>query len=592
MGWVVAAQEKVSKAFCESWSVFYIYSFKIWCLTVSESHIAHEIACRPVITDLKLDATYALIKEWLIECDDQHADCFNHLPPTKLSPTHLINVNALGHDQSTVVLEKIGLSDPFPKYAALSYIWGSTQPYMTTTRIYLSYQKGIPLASLGRCLQDAIWVTRKLNLSFLWIDALCIIQDSTSNKMQEIARMDSIYSFAYVTLSASHISSSTQSFLSTSPSKCIHRFSGIEVPFQSNGAKAQLRALDRKDDGYNNHWREDLEPIHSRAWAFQEHFMSPRILLFKDFQLFWICTKSRGRDGGWMAPDEVRSYGQQWNLSRRTLHSPMPEDWQDICQTYAKRRLTDPNDKLSALSSVASYFATTGSSSYAAGIWMTQYIDQLAWITTGGIAKRPDVWRAPSWSWASLDCRISFWTQKMKGIGRVTIPYLQPQIVTWRVEPVVGASRFGPLKSAFIQIRGRLLKSRPRKGKRGYELRSVEGYSRDTSELGTASLWFDLEPEEGSPLVLSTIQGIEPWDDFVYCLLLRVDIDEKLAGQLSENMVGIKEEKIEEIFCLALRQLPNREFYRVGRVLVYPREGGIGWLKAFEEAEETTITII
>ena len=295
-----------------------------------------------------------------------------------------------------------------------------------------------------------------------------------------------------------------------------------------------------------------------------------------------------------MAPEEVQSYGQQWNLYRRTLHSPMPEDWQDICQTYAKRRLTDPNDKLSALSSVASYFATTGSSSYAAGIWMTQYIDQLAWIRTarghGSIAKRPDVWRAPSWSWASLDCQISFWTHHMSGLGRVTISYLQPQIVTWRVEPVVGASSFGPLKSAFIQIRGRLLKSRPRKGKRRYELRSVEGHSRDTSELGTAWLSFDLEPEECSP---STIQGIEPWDDFVYCLLLRVDVDEKLAGQLSENsVVGIEEEKIKEIFCLALRQLPNGDFYRVGHVEVFPDEEGIGWLKAFEKVEERTITII
>jgi hypothetical protein len=467
---------------------------------------------------------------------------------------------------------------------------------MTTTRNYLSYRKGIPLASLGKCLQDAIWVTRKLNIPFLWIDALCIIQDLPSDKMQEIARMDSIFSFAYVTLSASHIFSCAESFLSTSPLKCIHRFSGIEVPFQSAGAKAQLRVLGRKDDGYNNDWREDLEPIHSRAWTFQEHFMSPRMVQFKDFQLFWVCTKSRRRDGGWVAPDEVRSYGQQWNLSRRTMRSPVPGDWENICQSYAKRKLTDPNDKLSALSSVASYFATTGSRSYAAGIWMTQYVDHLSWKTTGGIAKRPEVWRAPSWSWASLDCPISFRTQEHEGLGIVTIPYLRPQIVTWRVEPVFEAAHFGPLKSAFLQIRGRLLRSRPRKKKKGgYELRTIEtpSYSRDMPELGPAWLFFDLEPEKGSP---STIQGIESWDDFVYGLLLRIDVDEKLSNQLFKN-IGIVEEKVDGLFCLALRQLPNGDFYRVGWVNifpvdVYPELEGKGWLKAFEQAEEKIITIV
>jgi len=105
---MVATQEQISKAFCESRSAF--YSFPIWFLTVSESSIADEIACRPVVTDLKLDGTNAIIKEWFIECDDQHEDCFNYLPPIKLPPTHLINVNAFGSSQNTVVLEKIGSS--------------------------------------------------------------------------------------------------------------------------------------------------------------------------------------------------------------------------------------------------------------------------------------------------------------------------------------------------------------------------------------------------------------------------------------------------------------------------------------------------
>jgi hypothetical protein len=111
-------------------------------------------------------------------------------------------------------------------------------------------------------------------------------------------------------------------------------------------------------------------------------------------------------------------------------------------------------------------------------------------------------------------------------------------------------------------------------------------------ELGPVHIHFDLGSAEGLPLVLSTTQGIEPWDDFVYCLLLRIQVDGKQADQLSENMVGIEKDRSSELFCLVLRQLPNGDFYRVGYLEISLGEDGKGWLKVFEQAEERTITII
>ncbi len=179
------------------------------------------------------------------------------------------------------------------------------------------------------------------------------------------------------------------------------------------------------------------------------------MLLFKDFQLFWVCTKMRGRDGGWMAQDELNSYGQQWNLSRRTLRSHVLEDWRNICTMYSTRKLSDAHDKLTALSSVASYFAMAGNDSYAAGLWMADYVDQLSWIARGhpgaviAAKKRPEVWRAPSWSWASLDSDIAFRSQLFE--ERKTLPYLQPQIISWRVEPIL--SLRGLVSSNLLRFR-------------------------------------------------------------------------------------------------------------------------------------------
>src|ERR1700679_74819 len=90
--------------------------------------IADEIASRPIITDLKFDGTFAMIKDWLTECDGQHESCFHHLPSNKLPPAHLMNVNVSNNGPDTVVLEKFDSTSTFPKYAALSYVWGSSQP--------------------------------------------------------------------------------------------------------------------------------------------------------------------------------------------------------------------------------------------------------------------------------------------------------------------------------------------------------------------------------------------------------------------------------------------------------------------------------
>jgi hypothetical protein len=264
---------------------------------------------------------------------------------------------------------------------------------------------------------------------------------------------------------------------------------------------------------------------------------------------------------------------------------------------YSTRKLSDPHDKLTALSSVASYFATAGSESYAAGLWMADYVDQLSWIARGrartsiAAKKRPEVWRAPSWSWASLDSNIAFRSQLFE--GREILSYLQPQIINWQVEPVSQLARFGQLKSASLQMRGRVLKSRPHQRGEIHELKSTEATerSKSISDLGPGQLFFDMTIEGLMPAV-STIEGNEPWDDFVYCLLISIAVTNEVAAALSDNITGIEDDMVEELFCLALRQRSDGKYYRVGNFIPNPDYRSKGWIKAFEQAEETVITIV
>ena len=57
----------------------------------------------------------------------------------------------------------------------------------------------MPFESLPKTLQDAITVTRALDVSVLWIDSFCIIQDSTEDREHEYQKMPGIYRNAVVT---------------------------------------------------------------------------------------------------------------------------------------------------------------------------------------------------------------------------------------------------------------------------------------------------------------------------------------------------------------------------------------------------------
>jgi hypothetical protein len=69
------------------------------------------------------------------------------------------------------------------------------------------------LATLPQTIQDAITVSKKLRIKHIWVDALCLIQDSTEDWEKESARMASVYQNAFVTIAATSASASDQGFL-------------------------------------------------------------------------------------------------------------------------------------------------------------------------------------------------------------------------------------------------------------------------------------------------------------------------------------------------------------------------------------------
>jgi hypothetical protein len=205
--------------------------------------------------------------------------------------------------------------------------------------------------------------------------------------------------------------------------------------------------------------RADAEPIHSRAWTFQESFMSRRSLIFSQDQIFWTCGCEWGKDGGKISRDEYfrRSglYGSGVEVSRYSHAQSTISKRQNIVEIYSLKEMGVPGDKLPALSCIASFFAEKMNETYLAGLWSNNMHQLLCWISSSGT--RANTWRAPSWPFLSVDGPIEFRDGK-KHFSHEKIPQsCVCEIVSCRVVPLSAQAPFGRLSLAFLVIRGRLL---------------------------------------------------------------------------------------------------------------------------------------
>lgn len=99
-------------------------------------------------------------------------------------------------------------------YVALSYCWGGGQEEIMTTKANRPEKlREIALGSLPQTIQDAITVTRELRYKYIWVDAICIVQDDEEDCAREVSAMSLVYSGASLTISAAKANNSKQGFL-------------------------------------------------------------------------------------------------------------------------------------------------------------------------------------------------------------------------------------------------------------------------------------------------------------------------------------------------------------------------------------------
>ncbi|KAF2877163.1 heterokaryon incompatibility protein-domain-containing protein, partial [Massariosphaeria phaeospora] len=343
-------------------------------------------------------------RRWLDDCVENHGGCKPYGPSLAQLPTRVIDVKS----ENPKVVDGKGISE---QYAALSYCWGGNTDFKMTQDTQAMLRKGVPLADFPATLRDSIIVTRKLDISYLWIDALCIVQDSTEDWAYEAARMRNVYKGAIVTIAAAAAPKSTAGFFQhrqQSPMTC-------SLEWRNGDPTPPTVFLRPGSEIWDETMRSSI--LNTRGWTLQETLLAPRTLWFGSQQISFECSNGTVDEAGRTTEviEEYRSKKFIRDISMEATTHQTPggmtmtyfDFWNEIVRRYTSRSLTNPTDVLPALSGLADEFQRATGDEYIAGMWKTDMVRSLAWSrhTLAKNAKeggQNNVYLAPSWSWASV----------------------------------------------------------------------------------------------------------------------------------------------------------------------------------------------
>lgn len=369
---------------------------------------ANVIKARDRITQLWTEESFGMAKACIGKCAREHQTSCPPLQDSSILPDRVID--CADSSKAKVVLTN---GQIYGSYLTLSYVWGGPQPMLTTKNVDKYTTDGLEMSDFPQSIRDAVAVTNRIGQRYLWIDALCILQDSPEDKVTQLGKMHAIYKNSYLTINASRASSTHEGFLHQSRPQ---REPRTTIPFPCPGGTAGTvfiaYVIPWVKEGPDKAYWDELEPITWRGWCYQEKVLPARSLLYASDTLKYYCqteTVSIGealceKSTGLRLPHGI--YPSASTVKCEVDAVQFRQSWLAALFQYTLRSITIPSDRLPAFGAVAEQFAIVSQDRYLAGLWWKTLLLDFLWATHD-TRERPKAYRAPSWSWASVDGLIN-----------------------------------------------------------------------------------------------------------------------------------------------------------------------------------------
>lgn len=334
----------------------------------------------------------------------------NTLSSRQMSVFRLIDVTA----KAVKEFRNIKLSSL--RYAALSYVWGGPQPVTLQRATASDMQQPGSLSSdlVPHTIRDAMTFAASLGVFYIWIDAVCIIQDDDEDKEIQLGNISSVYRYALFTVAVAD-GRSVNAGLPGVRVPRVSRQIEVSLPNTGKGApKSLLTTLTPRQESYLPVTEQCVWS--TRAWTLQEHALSRRVIVFMDQQIFWHCSQARLSEEthsesslgkpSWLSMQDVSM------LNTFDQHTDLWRMLQILIRNFFIRNLTRPGDAHDAFSGILDEMEIRTGETFLWGIRNSDFEHGLCWLpfspypparrsclTSRKVTSLKRQVLFPSWSW-------------------------------------------------------------------------------------------------------------------------------------------------------------------------------------------------
>lgn len=223
-------------------------------------------------------------------CEEEHTKCSRTALDNAWKPTRLVDLGPLDEPITSRLIITETPSVPIPYYATLSHRWGGANVFQLKLGNLDALRKEIPIDKLSKTFKDAFVAAKKLGVRYIWIDSLCIIQDSPDDWQKEAALMKNVYSNAKFNISATGAEVSDDGLF-------IDRGRLSVVPFTLEITGTAKSPSPWRSSRYHlvnpSLWSSNISqsPLNKRGWVLQERVLARQIVHFGRDQIFFECQE-------------------------------------------------------------------------------------------------------------------------------------------------------------------------------------------------------------------------------------------------------------------------------------------------------------